>query len=389
MPKTHRPWYRRHVEQYIKAYEGRRLATHQPQFVDNYLNTKGRLPNLQEWRFRQIVDSLRYLFAEQLRLDWALSYDWAGCRDFARELEQEHPTLARDGNGKLFVSSSSSALVTRFRSQYADLHQLFVKTIRLRNMAIRTEQTYESWIARYLVFNQWKDFDSIGIERISAFLEHLAINRQVAANTQSIALNSLVFLYREVLGKPVEGVIPFTRAAAKRRIPVVLSEKEMRQFLHAMSGRSRLMTALLYGTDMRLMECVRLRVQDVDFDYQQITVRSGKGDKDRVVPLPEALVPKLKIHLDEVRTIHQNDLDAGFGEVYLPNALARKLVGAAKSWGWQYVFPAARLAVDPRTGKSRRHHIHETGLQKAIRVAAKKAGIEKCVTSHVLRHYVE
>ncbi len=386
VPKGAAKWYRRHVETYIRSYEGLRLVQHAARDVDNYLNAKGRMPGLEEWRFRQLVDALRILFAKQLRLEWALSYDWAGWHIFARELEQDHPTLARDASGSVLVRPTGNALLNRFRSQYADLYQAFVKTLRMRNMAIRTEQTYESWIARYLAFNQWKDFSAIGVDRISVFLEDLVIDRKVAANTQKIALNALVFLYREVSGQSVDDAIPFVRAPPRRRIPVVLSEKELRKLFRAMSGRSRFMAALMYGTGMRVMECVRLRVQDVDFDYQQITVRSGKGDKDRVVPLPDTLVPGMRVHLQQVREIHRGDLDGGFGEVYLPAALARKLGGAAKSWGWQYVFPATRLSVDPRTGVQRRHHVHQTGLQKAIREAAGKAGIDKRVTSHVMRH---
>ena len=253
-------------------------------------------------------------------------------------------------------------------------------------MAARTEKTYEAWLARFFAFHDWRPAAGITDADIAAFLEYLALDRRVAAATQRVALNALVFFFREVLGRKLDDAVAFTRAPPKRRIPVVLTQPEVRRLLAAMSGQSRLMAAVMYGTGMRLMECVRLRVQDVDFGYRQITVRAGKGGKDRVVPLPEKLLGSLQKHLRGVRAMHDDDLRAGFGEVYLPPALARKLGGAARDWRWQYAFPAARLSVDPASGRTRRHHVHETGLQKAIRKAAVDASIEKRVTSHTLRH---
>ncbi|MCP4935021.1 MAG: integron integrase, partial [bacterium] len=216
-------------------------------------------------------------------------------------------------------------------------------------------------------FHKWQDIAQLEQADICAFLEYLAVERQVSASTQKIALNSLIFLYREVLGKNMEGISTFSKALPNRRIPTVLSTDEVKHLLKTMSGRSQLIAALMYGTGMRIMECVRLRVQDIDFDYQQITVRQGKGAKDRVVPLPAKLTPKIQSHLAEVKAIHSGDLAEGHGEVLLPAALARKLGTAAKTWQWQFVFPSTRLAVDHSTGKVRRHHIHQSGLQKAIR----------------------
>ena len=386
VPARVRPWYRKHVEGYIRAHPGYRLGEHLPHDVDEYLAGKGRMAHVQEWQFRQIVDALRLLFCNLIGAPWAASYDWLHWRAFARTLESDHVTLHRDTGGNLLVAPSRNPMVTRFREHAGADYQAFVTTLRVRHMAGRTEKTYEHWLARYCAFHGWRPLGELGAAEVAAFLEHLAVRRQVASATQRIALNALVFMYREVLGQDLALGETFTHAAAKRRVPVVLTTDEVRRLLGQLKGRMRLMAALMYGTGMRVMECVRLRVQDIDFGYSQITVRSGKGDKDRVVPLPEKLVPELQAHLAEVRGLHDGDVREGFGEASLPVALARKYGSAACDWRWQYAFPSARLAMDYATGVMRRHHVHQTSLQKAIRDAARDAGIDKRVTSHTLRH---
>ncbi len=374
------------MELYIAANEDMRLGDQPAENVDRYLNAKGRQPGLKEWQFRQIADALRLLFCDLVQPDWASEYDWFKWRTFARDLEPDHPSLMRDGSAVDIVAPSSNPMVCKFRSEYSQIHIAFVKTIRIRQMAVRTEKSYEHWICRFMQFHQWPVIESLCGSQVKVFLEHLAVNRKVAISTQKIALNALVFLLREVLGQNTEAIGDYTRASAKRRLPTVLSQAEVKRLMEAMNGRSRLMASLLYGTGMRLMECIRLRVQDIDFCYQQITVRMGKGGKDRVVPLPEKLIPELATHLEEIESIHQEDLKAGFGEALLPPALARKLNGAQKDWAWQFVFPATRVSTDPRSGIIRRHHIHETSLQKAIRNGARAVGIHKRVTSHTMRH---
>lgn len=386
VPARVRPWYRKHVERYIQAHPGRRLGDQLPHDIDDYLAAKGRLPQLREWQFRQIVDALRLLFRDLLAVTWAQDYDWLRWRAFARTLESDHVTLARDAGPGRLASPSSNPVITRFREYAGADYEAFVATLRVRGMSGRTEQTYEHWLARYCAFHQWRAIAELGAAEVAAFLEHLAVQRQVASGTQRVALNALVFLYREVLGRELELDDGFTRAPAKHRIPVVLTPEEVRRLLAQLGGCRRLMTALMYGTGMRVMECVRLRVQDIDFGFSQITVRSGKGDKDRVVPLPTKLVPELQAHLAETRQLHDSDLREGLGEAWLPPALARKYAGAARDWRWQYAFPSARLSVDYASGMMRRHHIHQTGLQKAVREAAHAAGIDKRVTSHTLRH---
>ena len=386
IPVKTRPWYRKHIEEYISAHQGVKLKHHLPHHLDDYLNAKGRMVNLPEWRFRQIADALRLLFKELICPPWADKYDWYHWRAFARELESDHPTLMRDSNPSMLVAPNNNPLKRKFREEHSSLHLAFLKTLRIRNMAVRTEKTYEDWLVRFFQYHHWDNISDLGLAEISDYLEYLALHRRVSSATQKVALNSLIFFYREVLGHNVEGIYAYARSKTKPRIPTVLSRKETRKLLGTMSGRSCLMASLMYGTGMRVMECVRLRVQDVDFDYCQITVRAGKGDKDRVVPLPEKLIPDLRTTFDETRALHDADLSEGYGEVLLPAALARKLGKAAQSFEWQYVFPATRLSMDYTTGVIRRHHIHQTSLQKAIKKAAKDACIQKRVTSHTLRH---
>lgn len=390
VPQGARPYYRRWCEDYIRSYPDERLRTHAKAHVETYLSAKGRQVNLQDWQIRQIADALKLLFVDVLSTDWATRFDWDRWRVFSAELPPDHATVMRDVEpppAQLRVGGTRrGSVVDRFRAQCPELHRRFVAVLRMRDLAVRTEQSYEQWIARFLLFHDWASPPSLVPDGVSQYLEYLAVQRKVAAATQKAALNALVFLYREVLQVSLDGCIPFQRAAPKRRLPVVLSRPEVLQLLKAMGGQAQLMAALMYGTGMRLMECVRLRVQDVDFDYRQITVRHGKGGKDRVVPLPARLAQTLRAHLLTVKEQHRADLAAGQGEVYLPTALARKYPNAARSWGWQYVFPASRVSRDPRGERVGRHHIHETGLQKAIRQAAVRAGINKRVTSHTLRH---
>jgi len=253
-------------------------------------------------------------------------------------------------------------------------------------MAITTERTYEQWLVRFFQYHHWNNIADLELGDFSDYLDYLALHRKVSSSTQKIALNSLIFFYREVLGRDVEGIYAYTRSRPRRKLPTVLSRNEIRRLLTCIQGRTQIMASLMYGSGMRLIECVRLRVKDIDFDYGQIMIVSGKGNKDRTVPLPQKLIPQLKVYLKEVKAIHSDDLKAGYGEVLVPPALARKLGRATQSFEWQFLFPATRLAADPRSGAIRRHHIHETSLQKAIRKAAKDAGITKRVTSHTLRH---
>jgi integron integrase len=258
--------------------------------------------------------------------------------------------------------------------------------IRLKHYSIRTESAYLGWIRRFIVFHGKRHPAEMGAPEIEAFLSHLAVDGQVAASTQNQALAALLFLYREVLGAELPWLDGVERAKRPQRLPVVLTSGEVRSVLARMEGVKWLMASLLYGTGMRLMECIRLRVKDVDFQARQVTVRDGKGAKDRVTMLPESLVAPLQQHLAKVKVIHEQDCREGFGAVYLPFALERKYPNASREWGWQYVFPARSRSIDPRSGKERRHHIDEKVLQRALKSAVREAGLTKPASCHTLRH---
>ena len=258
--------------------------------------------------------------------------------------------------------------------------------IRIKHYSIRTEQAYTSWIKRFILFHDKKHPKEMGKQEIEVFLSHLAQNLNVAASTQNQAFNALLFLYNQVLNQPLDDKINAIRAKKPRRLPTVMTNEESMAVINALSGTNQLMAKLLYGSGLRLMECLRLRVKDVDYGMNQIMVRDGKGKIDRITVLPESVKPGLKEHLKRVKTIHENDLSQGYGRVYLPYALSRKYPNADREWGWQYVFPSKSLSKDPRTGNIRRHHIHENSLQKAVKKAVQLTNINKPISSHTFRH---
>ena len=258
--------------------------------------------------------------------------------------------------------------------------------IRVRHYSLRTEQTYVYWIKRFIVFHGKRHPKDMGGNEIGQFLSALAIEQKVSAATQNQALNALVFLYRHVLALAPGIIENIVRAKRPCRLPVVLQKHEVKALLDALEGVPWLMGHLLYGAGLRLMECLRLRVKDIDLSANHIVVREGKGNKDRITMLPSVVKASLAAHLVRVRALHGRDLACGLGSVYLPDALARKYPNAPKEWGWQWVFPAKQVSVDPRSGERRRHHLYENVLQRAIRAASRQAGIVKPVGCHTLRH---
>ena len=256
------------------------------------------------------------------------------------------------------------------------------QAIRTRHYSFRTEEAYIGWIRRFVQFNHKRDPAEMGAAEVSRFLTLLAVDRQVAASTQNQALAAILFLYKDVLDRDFGWLDDVVRAKRPQRLPVVLSQQEVHALLSALNGVPWIMGTLLYGAGLRLMECLRLRVKDVDFGRGEVIVREGKGAKDRVTMLPSAIVSRLTAHLERVRTLHA----AGFGRVGLPDALARKYPHADREWGWQWVFPASTISADPRTGERRRHHLHESVPQRAIREARRRIGIAKPVGPHTLRH---
>ena len=258
--------------------------------------------------------------------------------------------------------------------------------IRLKHYSIRTETQYVQWIRRFILFHGKRHPREMGGAEVEAFLTHLAVEGGVAAATQNQALSALLFLYREVLGVDLPWLDNVTRAKKPQRLPTVLSPAEVAAVLERMEGTHALMARLLYGTGMRLMECVRLRVKDLDFGRRETMIRDGKGAKDRVTVLPEVLVGPLAAHLERRRRLYDDDRAAGKVEVWLPDALARKYPHAAMEWGWQYVFSSGSYSVDPRSGRERRHHMDEKLLQRAMKRAVAAAGLTKPATPHTLRH---
>ncbi len=258
--------------------------------------------------------------------------------------------------------------------------------IRLKHYSIRTEQTYVDWIKRFILFHGKHHPKDMGAQEVEAFLTHLAVEGRVAASTQNQAKSALLFLYKEVLGFELPWLDNVTQAKTPKRLPVVLTREEVQAVLARMEGTHWLIASLLYGSGLRIMEGLRLRVKDVELTRREILVRDGKGFKDRVTMLPTALLAPLKTHLQRVKLLHEQDLAAGYGAVHLPYALDKKYPNAGREWTWQYVFPSANLSVDPRSDETRRHHLQDQAVQRAVKQAVRAAGLTKPATPHTFRH---
>ncbi len=374
VPERYRPWYVRHVEALIAAFPGRRFSDLSASELSQYLRKFQNKPGAQQWQLRQRVDALRLLLVDLLDVDAARQVAW----DVFWVLPENR---ADDGSPRVrYPDKSEPPVSTEWRRWF----EMMQRSLRAKRYALRTERAYLDWLRRFALFceEHGKSPDS---GQARAFVEHLVIERKVAQSTQNQAINSLAYFFEQVLESPLD-LGDFQRSRRPRRLPVVLSVQEVQRLLSELTGRYALMAMLMYGSGMRIMEVLRLRVQDVDFDRHIITVRRSKGDKDRVVPLPERCVAALKQHFGERRLLHREDVKAGHGRVYLPDALARKYPQAPEEWSWQFVFASDSLSRDPVSGELRRHHLHPTNLQRAIRQAAKRAGIIKPVSSHALRH---
>jgi integron integrase len=261
-------------------------------------------------------------------------------------------------------------------------------TLRLKHYSYRTEETYLTWIKRFILFHGKRHPREMGSPEIEAFITHLAVVRNVAVSTQNQALSATlrVFLYKYVLKKEIEMPPSMVRPGRPKRLPTVLTPTEATRVLAQLQGVAKIMTKLLYGSGLRLMECMRLRVRDIDFENRQIIVRDGKGENDRATVLPDSVIAELKLHLENVHSLHEKDLREGYGETQLPYALSLKYPNASREWIWQYIFPASQRSTDPQTGTVRRHHLDESVLQRAVRDASQRAKIEKSVSPHTFRH---
>lgn len=333
-----------------------------------------------------------------LKTEWANHFAWDYWRDFSKSLDESHTTIARELPSGIFRDDTAqitpsnldatSRLIQLVKDNYSELLNRLIISIRLKNYSIRTEQAYLAWFCRFVKFHSMAaDPQNLDEYSVAKFLQYLVIQRNVSSSTQSQALNAIVYFYKYVLNKPLGNIPDFIHSKKPRRLPVVLSQGEVQRLLSSIDNpKYFLMASLLYGCGMRLMECIRLRIFDVDFDYQQILIRNSKGKKDRVVPLPNRLKAALETQIQQTIETHKQDLTAGYGEVFLPDALSRKYPNAAKEIGWQYVFGSSKISKDPRSNKIRRHHVHESNLQRFIKKAARDVGIYKKVNCHSLRH---
>jgi integron integrase len=389
VPEKHRRWYVKRVEEFIKAHEGRKIKSLSGSDIQRYFALIGRQDRMAGWQFRQCVDAIRILYCEALATAACREVDWDYWLNSAKELDADHPTTARqlapEALGYLKERRGKGRL-QEVRARHRDLLVRFTTEIRRRGYAYRTEQSYEQWIGRFILFCDGASPDAVDVSAVKGFLEFLATRRRVSSSTQNQALNALVFLYKKVLGRELGELDDFARAKRPRNLPVVLSRGEVDVLLAHMEGVHKLVASLLYGTGMRLLEGLQLRIQDVDFDYHRIHVHQAKGQKDRLVPLPGKLVDALQQQIAEVQSLHAADIAAGYGEVVLPNALARKYPNAGREVKWQFLFPSGRLSIDPYGGAVRRHHLHESAIQKAVKRAAYASGINKRVGCHTLRH---
>ncbi len=382
-------WYVIRVEGYIaynnKNEPSKRLLIHTSSDIEIYIAFIKQKESLESFQFVQLIHALQLLFTYHLKLDWALEYDWEYWKAEKYDSPLCHLDLSRQPEAmntyNLSKQYASDTLI-----KHGPLLTRLTAVIRQRNYSIRTEQTYNQWVIRYILFHSGRAPEEMNQSQIVAFLEYLAVRRNVSPSTQNQALCALVFLYTHVMGVTLEKFEHFSRAKKVQKLPVVMTTNETRLVLSKMSGVHHLMAALLYGTGMRLMECLRLRVKDIDFNYQQIFVRGGKGHKDRVVPLPESLVLELKSQLEKSRGFYELDVKNNQANVYLPYALATKYPNAGKEWIWQYVFPSSKLSVDPRSQLIRRHHLSESSLQRYVKKAAMNAQIPKKITCHIFRH---
>lgn len=367
-------------------FENKLAPENQIPFYANWVNKFIRFSNTRQ---DKALDLRAQLFIAALKKDRKLQ-DWQFTQaDNAIKLYIHHFLPASGGVAKL--SPNADIEVKNKFPDYQKIQKEIREILRIKHYAYSTERTYIGWFKRfydYLTGVKNKDWVTQGADKtdVRDFLSHLAIKQQVSSSTQNQAFNALLFLFREVLKTDLNDLGKTVRAKRGPKLPVVLTQDEVRSLLEQLNERDLLLVHLLYGTGMRLMELTRLRVQDIDFGTNSIIIRASKGDKDRITVLPDAIKNKLKEQLAAVKKIHEQDLTKGFGEVYLPEALDRKYPNATREWRWQYVFPSATLSVDPRSGKVRRHHISPSSIQKIVSSAVRKAGIPKHATVHTLRH---
>lgn len=390
IPERQRPFYAHWVRQFFNRNPSKPRRSLGAVDIARFLQLLKNDPAMNDWQITQARNAL-VLYYEQFR---GLSLgDLSVLDNPPPEIKDSLPYSAPDNVPRpraiepiREIPPPQYQATVQPKTDYKELHKAVLAALRLEHYALRTEKTYWQWIRKFVEYNHDTRPSKMGAPEIHAFLSHLALNENVAASTQNQALNALVFLYRKVLKKEVGDFSDFPRAKRGKRLPTVCSRSEIQQLLGHTEGVEGLIVRLLYGTGMRISECLRLRVKDVSFDRNEIIVRGGKGDKDRRVPFPVSLRDALRAQLDWRRELYEADKEAGRHEVELPDALSRKYPSAPYEWQWQYVFPASDFSTDPRSGRVRRHHLHEIRIQRAVRRAAQEAKIENRVTPHTLRH---
>jgi len=370
-------FYVRWAKEFERSLKNKPLKERSRKDVEAYLADLGKRQGIADWQVRQAEHALRILY--EIFLPQYAPEIQAGVRATGKTFTQE--AKVRTGGFR------DRVIPGEIERQFPELLEAVKTEVRSRHFSYRTETTYVDWVRRFIAFHDYAHPKKLDPSTaVKAYLDYLAVEREVSASTQNQALNALVFLYGQVLKKPVGEIKEFVRAKRPQRLPEVMTREETKALLAQMEGLAGLMAGVMYGGGLRLMECVRLRVKDIDFARRQIMVRDGKGQKDRITMLPERFACALQEHLGRVKAIYEQDLAKGTAAVYVWPALARKYPRAEKEWIWQYVFPAKSLSVDPRSGTVRRHHINENLVQKAVKEAAARAGINKKISCHTLRH---
>lgn len=364
------------AEQFAVSIKGRSLRQRTPKDIQQFLAKLKNRKGILAWQVEQARDALTILYHEFLKFPISMPETTLCSRP------EEHPK----SSGSASKFKDSLAFKTKMLKLHEDLFEKVRTEIRYRHYSLHTENAYIDWITRFLAFYKGETPERMGAAEIRQYLDFLAKDRQVAASTQNQALNAIVFLYSQVLKREPGDFQDFIRARRPRKVPTVLTLKEVNLLFDQMDGVVWLMAGLLYGAGLRASECIRLRIKDVDFAQNQIIIRDGKGKKDRITMLPEKYKQPLKKQIDDSKLLFEQDLKNGSDGVYIWPGFERKMTGASKDWIWQYVFPAIRLSVDPRSGKVRRHHIYASTLRKAVKRAGRAAGLSKQISPHTLRH---
>ena len=378
VPPRQAEWFVKRAEHFARSLSRGQLALCSSSDVEQYLETVQTSWQLQPWQWHQVVDAVSILCADLLELSWAKSFPWERWRDTPKAETATAPSLGEP--------SQACTAKTGAPHRTEELVGLLVDELRSRHYSKRTERSYCGWVERFLRFHGCLPREGAKGDAVTRFLAHLAGAWQLSASSQNQALCALVFLYGKVLGDPLGELADFGKGKRPHRLPTVLSRGETTRLLGQLTGTHELIGGLLYGGGMRLLECLRLRVKDVDLERAQILVRDGKGQKDRVTVLPRRYHMALKDHLAKVHSLWEADRAAGLPGVFIWPALARKYPQAGQDWPWQWVFLSANVSQDPLSGLVRRHHVHESAVQRAVRTAGRAAGIGKRVTPHILRH---